>query len=172
MKVGRASQVLSTTTDIKGFRSGPRRRVRRRRGPRPCSCPPSPGSRRPPAAPQSRSMDRNTCSLLSRGDHLRLSGPGLHRRRRTPRCQATRRERAPARPHTERPARLVRSCQTAHRSPRLPSRRNWSSARRFGRRIVAGHEVGAIPPSNGKTVWALLGNEAADLQLAVGEHGG
>jgi hypothetical protein len=31
---------------------------------------------------------------------------------------------------------------------------------------------GAIPRSNGKTVWALLGNEAADLQLAVGEHGG
>ena len=29
-----------------------------------------------------------------------------------------------------------------------------------------------IPRSNGKTVWALLGNEAADLQLAVGEHGG
>ena len=31
---------------------------------------------------------------------------------------------------------------------------------------------GVLPRSNGKTVWALLGNEVADLQLAVGEHGG
>jgi len=82
------------------------------------------------------------------------------------------RTRSGTRPHTDRPARLVRSCRIAHRSPRLPSRRNRSSARRVGPRIAAGDEVGSDPRSNGKTVWALLGNEAADLQLAVGEHGG
>jgi hypothetical protein len=49
VKVGRANQVLLTTTDTKESRSGPQRRVRRRRGPRPCSCPSSPGPRRPPA---------------------------------------------------------------------------------------------------------------------------